>query len=80
VKEETMTVTNTRFQMEKAPCGQNVPAEHFQDQDEEGLVTDRWNYACGCRNIRQEYHDGSVHNAVVRHDGKVLTEELLGKL
>ena len=75
-----MSSTHTRFQTEKAPCGRTVPAEHLQDQDEEGLVIDGWNYACGCKTVRHVYHDGSFHEQVVRHDGKVLTEELLGKL
>jgi hypothetical protein len=74
-----MTATHTRFQSEKAPCGRIVDGEHHQDQDEESLVTDNLYYACGCRSIRHEYHDGSFSRKVVRHDGTVLVDELLAK-
>jgi hypothetical protein len=56
-----------------------VDGEHFQDQDEDGLVTDNLYFACGCRNIRHEYHDGSVFHKVIRHDGAVLEDELLAE-
>jgi hypothetical protein len=71
-----MTVATTRFQHERAPCGRLVDGEHFQDQDDESLVTDNWYFACGCRVIHHEYHDGSVCQKVIRHDGAVLTDEL----
>ena len=74
-----MPATNTCFQSEKAPCGQTVDGEHYQEQDDEGLVTDNRYYACGCRSIRHEYHDGSVCRKVVRHDGKVLMDELVAE-
>jgi hypothetical protein len=41
------------------------------------VVTDEFDYACGCRNTCHEYHDGSVPGMVVRHDGTVLVDELL---
>ena len=44
-----MAATSILFQSEKAPCGRIVEGEHFQDQDDEGLVTDNFYYACGCR-------------------------------
>jgi hypothetical protein len=71
-----MAATSTHFTTERAPCGQVVGGEHFQDRDEECLVSDEWTYACGCRVIRHEYHDGCVSQRVVRHDGKVLADEL----
>jgi hypothetical protein len=71
-----MAATSTDFKSEQAPCGQIVDGEHYQDQDEQCLVTDERFYACGCRVIRHEYHDGSVCRQVVRHDGKVLVDEL----
>ena len=71
-----MAVINTRFTAQQAPCGRTVDGEHFQDQDEDCLVSDEWFYACGCRVIHHEYHDGTVSRRVVRHDGKVLTDEL----
>jgi hypothetical protein len=70
-----MAATCTCFQSERAPCGRTVGGERYQDRDEEGLVIDHVYYACGCRSIRDEYYDGSVHHRVVRHDGKVLAEE-----
>jgi membrane-bound inhibitor of C-type lysozyme len=70
-----MSATNTIFKSERAPCGQVVDGEHYQDLDDEALVTDHLRYACGCRSIRHEYHDGSISCKVIRHDGKVLTDE-----
>jgi hypothetical protein len=72
-----MTATSTGFQSQKAPCGQIVDGEHFEDHDDEGLVADDTYFACGCRSIRHEYHDGSVCRKVVRHDGKILVDELV---
>ena len=71
-----MAANSTRFTSEKAPCGRIVDGEHFQDQDEQCLVSDEWFYDCGCRVIRHEYHDGSVVRKVVTHDGTVLADEL----
>jgi hypothetical protein len=70
-----MAVTSTYFKAERAPCGQIVDGEHFEDQDEQCLVTDELSFVCGCRIIRHEYHDGSISRKVVRHDGKVLADE-----
>jgi len=72
-----MVPTNTIFRGLEAPCGQIVDGEHYEDRDEETLVTDEFDYACGCRSIRHEYHDGSVARKVTRHDGSVLVDELL---
>ena len=72
-----MPVRNATFKSEQAPCGQIVDGESYQDQDEEVLVTDERDYACGCRTIHHEYHDGSVSSRVVRHDGSVLVDELI---
>ena len=75
-----MAATSVLFKSEKAPCGRIVEGEHFQDhQDDEGLVTDNFYYACGCRVIQHEYHDGSVVHKVVRHDGSVLADELIAE-
>jgi hypothetical protein len=71
--------TTTAFQSEKAPCGRIVDGQHFQDQDEDCLVSDEWFYACGCRILQHEYHDGTVSRRVVRHDGKVLDDQLEGE-
>jgi membrane-bound inhibitor of C-type lysozyme len=72
-----MALRSTSFQSQQAPCGQVVNGESYQDQDDEILVTEELDYACGCRTIRHEYHDGSVSAKVVRHDGRVLVDELL---
>ena len=70
-----MATASNRFSNQPAPCGRSVDGESFQDRDEEVLLTDALNYACGCRSIRHEYHDGSMSEKVVRHDGKVLVDE-----
>jgi len=72
-----MVPTNTVFRGQEAPCGRIVDGEHYEDRDEESLITDELDYACGCRSIRHEYHDGSVAREVIRHDGTVLVDELL---
>jgi predicted metal-dependent HD superfamily phosphohydrolase len=72
-----MPLSKAGFKSQQAPCGQIVDGESYMDQDEEVLVTEERDYACGCRTIRHEYHDGSVSAKVVRHDGTVLVDELL---
>ena len=74
-----MIATTTGFQTERAPCGRMIGGEHHQDQHEEGVVIDNWCYACGCRIVRHEYHDGSVYRKVVRHNGTVLVDELIAE-
>jgi hypothetical protein len=52
--------------------------ERHEDLDDDDThVTEALSYSCGCRSIRHEYHDGSVSNKVIRHDGKVLVDEFL---
>jgi hypothetical protein len=45
-------------------------------EDEDGLVLEETTYACGCRSTTREYHDGSHQRRVIRHDGKVLMDQL----
>jgi hypothetical protein len=71
-----MAATSTRFTGEQAPCGRTVDGEHFRDQDDDCLVSDELYYACGCRVIHHEYHDGTVSRRVVRHDGTILADEI----
>jgi hypothetical protein len=71
--------TSIRFQSRQAPCGRVVDGESNDDEDKEGLVTHDDYYACGCRTVRHELHDGSICHKVVRHDGKVLVDELVGE-
>ena len=72
-----MSATSTTFNSQQAPCGRIVDGETYQDRDDETLLTQEMDYACGCRTIRHEYHDGSVSQKVVRHDGTVLVDERL---
>jgi hypothetical protein len=72
-----MVLTNVGFRSQQAPCGQIVDGETHLDQDEEAIVTEELDFACGCRMIRHEYHDGGVSRKVIRHDGRVLVDEML---
>ncbi len=72
-----MAVENTRFSNQQAPCGRIVDGEQHLDRDEECLLTEDCAYACGCRRTRHEYHDGSIRQLVIHHDGRVLVDELL---
>jgi hypothetical protein len=71
-----MSVTSAKTAGQPAPCGQIVEAERREDRDTECLLTYDVQYACGCRSISHEYHDGAVSRKVVRHDGVVLVDEL----
>ena len=70
-------VTTNSFTQQAAPCGRMVAGATYQDRDDETLLTLEIDYACGCRTIRHEYHDGSVSEKVVLHDGHVVMDELL---
>jgi hypothetical protein len=70
-----MVGIRTQFISEQAPCGRTIHGEHYRDDDDEGLVIYDQHYACGCRTIRHEYHDGSIHTKAVRHDGKVVSDD-----
>jgi hypothetical protein len=71
-------VATSPVKNQQAPCGRIVDAQHYQDSDEDTLLTDAWYYACGCQSIQHQYHDGSVSRKVVHHDGAVLVDELMG--
>jgi len=68
--------TSGSFKSQPAPCGRVVDGENFQDQDPDIVVTRETDFACGCRSIHREYHDGTVSRRVVRHDGVVLVDEM----
>lgn len=68
---------NGTFKAQQAPCGRLVDGEHYEDHDDECIVTQETVYACGCQSIRREYHDGAVSRRIVRHDGKLLLDELV---
>ncbi|MCP3819095.1 hypothetical protein NLX86_13520 [Streptomyces sp. A3M-1-3] len=63
------------FTEERAPCGRIVDGLRYQEEDAAGLFIDEVTYACGCRQVRREFHDGSVRVKTVRHDGTVLQDE-----
>jgi hypothetical protein len=65
------------FKSQPAPCGRIVDAENYRDEDSDVVVTQETDFACGCRSIQHEYHDGTVSRKVIRHDGRVLIDELL---
>ena len=69
-----MVGTRTGFTGELAPCGRTVDWQHYQDDDDEGLVIRDEYYSCGCRRILHTYHDGSIHSTVIRHNGTVMKE------
>ena len=67
---------NGTFKAQQAPCGRLVDGEHYEDHDDEVVVTRETVYACGCQSIQHEYHDGSITRRIVRHDKKVLVDEM----
>ena len=68
---------NGSFKGQPAPCGRLVDGERFEDHDDEVVMTRETIYACGCQSIEHEYHDGCVSRKIVRHDGKLLVDEML---
>ena len=60
-----------------APCGRRGGGEEFFDQDDDVVVTQEAYFACGCRRIQHEYHDGAVSRTLVHHDGRILLDELI---
>jgi len=70
-------VLASTFKDKEAPCGQFVDGEIYEDRDEEVLLTEERCYVCSCVVISHEYHDGTVSNWVVHHNGKVLVDEML---
>jgi hypothetical protein len=69
--------TSGSFKSQPAPCGRIVDGENYRDEDSDVVVTQETDFACGCRSIQHEYHDGTVSRKVIRHDGRVLIDELL---
>ena len=70
-----MATASRQFNTSLAPCGRVVSGERYEDRDDDTLITDGTDFACGCRSIGHEYHDGSVSRTVIRHDGRVLLDE-----
>jgi hypothetical protein len=65
------------FTGQQAPCGRVSSGHRYEDHDDEVAVTRETVFDCGCQTIHHEYHDGSVSRRVVRHDGRVLIDELV---
>lgn len=73
-----MAIRDSGFQGRQAPCGQIVAVESHEDLDDDDVqVTEALSYACGCRSIRHEYHDGSMSRKIIHHNGKVLVDEFV---
>lgn len=70
-----MTDTISRFDTRLAPCGGMHDGERYLTEDLHGLSAEELDYSCGCHNVREEFHDGSVHRQVVHHNGTVLVDE-----
>ena len=68
---------NGSFKGQQAPCARLVDGDLYEDHDVVVVLTQETRYACGCQSIQHEYHDGSVSRKVVRHDGKLLVDEML---
>lgn len=71
-----MVGTSSGFAAEKAPCGRLVRGSRYHEDDGSGLLFNDVSYACGCRTIVHMFHDGSCRTRTIRHDGRVLLNEL----
>ena len=71
-----MVGTSTAFTKERAPCGKRVSGSRYHEDDGSGMLCDDVNYACGCRELVHSFHDGSCRTRVIRHDGRVLLNQL----
>jgi len=58
------------------PCRRRRNGERYEDIDGATLLTELVLFSCGCRIVRHEYHDGTVNQIVVRHDGTTMIYEL----
>jgi hypothetical protein len=74
-----MPESTKAFADKQAPCGRTVDGHCHEDRDEEGLVVYDEFFACGCRSIRHEFHDGSMSRKVVHHNGRVLVDEFISE-
>jgi hypothetical protein len=72
-----IVATRASFTDETAPCGRVVAGTRYGDRDDEGLVLEHIYYGCGCQVFRDQFHDGSTHQRVLHHSGKVLVDEEL---
>lgn len=70
-----MVGRSVQFSSERAPCGKQMDGRRHQDSDCQGFILDNRTYTCGCRQVHQQFHDGSGRAQVIHHDGKVLMDE-----
>jgi len=70
-----MVGRSVRFSSERAPCGKRMGGRRHVDGGSQGYILDNWTYACGCRRVHQQFHDGSGRAQTIRHDGKILVDE-----
>ena len=71
-----MSSTITRFEPTRALRHRSDGEQHVTE-DQQGLVTRDLRFDCGCQTHHEEFHDGSVHNQIVNHRGRVLVDEEL---
>ena len=74
-----MPSSSNSFTGQKAPCGQSVDGQCHEDRDDEGLIVRDLFYACGCRSLHHEFHDGSLTRKIVHHNGHVLVDEFISE-
>ena len=67
---------SSTFSDRLTPCRRRRGGERYEDKDDAMLLTQLVLFSCGCRIVRHEYHDGTVNQTVIRHDGTTLVEEL----
>jgi hypothetical protein len=77
VEGRSTVATRTSFTGQTAPCGRVVDGVRYTDRDDDGMVVEHLHYACGCKNLLDEFHDGSTHSRVVHHSGRVLVDDEL---
>ncbi|WP_214371011.1 hypothetical protein [Pseudonocardia sp. H11422] len=53
-----------------------MSGSRHHEGDASGMVFDDVMYTCGCRTFSHQFHDGSVRTRVIRHDGRVLSNQL----
>jgi hypothetical protein len=68
--------TSVGFTGERAPCGKRVNGHRYHEDDDSGIVCNDVVYDCGCRETVHEFHDGSCRTRIVRHDGRMLLNQL----
>lgn len=68
---------SSTFRDQPTPCRRRRGGERYEDQDGTTFLTQLVLFSCGCRIVRHEYHDGSVNQTIIRHDGTTLVDELL---